>query len=146
MIGIIVTGHGNFAGGITTALELVLGKQERYIDVDFPIGDTAVELEQNMTEAVDKLENCRNIVVFADLLSGSPFNTAIMKAMQDERIKVIYGVNLGMLIEAVMNRNTGVDFNELVNRAIETGRSQIGVFDADTVKDNDDDKFETNYI
>lgn len=140
MIGIIVTGHGIFAKGITTALDLVLGKQEMYIDVNFPIGDTITELEENMMKAINKLESCENIVIFADLLSGSPFNTAIMKAMQDERIKVIYGVNFGMLVEAVMNRNTGVDFNELVNKAIETGRNQIGVFNADDVKESDDDE------
>lgn len=140
MIGIIVTGHGIFAKGITTALELVLGKQEMYIDVDFPAGDTSTELGENITKAINKLENCENIVIFADLLSGSPFNTAIMEAMKDERIKVVYGVNFGMLIEAVMNRNTGVDFNELVNKAIEAGKNQIGVFNADDVKDTNDDE------
>jgi PTS system N-acetylgalactosamine-specific IIA component len=138
MIGIVLTGHGNFARGMTTGLELVLGKQEMYIDVNFPIGDTATELEENMTRAINKLENCENIVVFADILSGSPFNAAIMKAMKDERIKVIYGVNFGMLIEAVMNRNTGMDFNEIVSNAVESGKSQIGAFNANAVIDDDD--------
>ncbi|KYC73249.1 hypothetical protein [Heyndrickxia coagulans] len=48
MIGIIVTGHGEFATGITSALELVLGKQESYVCVNFPNGDTAVELEKKL--------------------------------------------------------------------------------------------------
>ena len=30
MIGILVTGHGNFATGITSSLELIAGKQENY--------------------------------------------------------------------------------------------------------------------
>jgi len=138
MIGIIVTGHGNFAKGITTALDVVLGKQEMYINVDFPVGDTATELEENITKAINYLENCENIVVFADLLSGSPFNVSIMKAMQDERIKVVYGVNFGMLIESVMNRNTGMNINELVNKAIEVGKSQVGVFNSNDVKNTDE--------
>lgn len=136
MIGLIVTGHGNFAKGITSAIELVLGKQESYIDVNFPLGDTATELEENMTKAIKKLESCEHIAVFADLLSGSPFNTAIMKAMQDERIKVIYGVNFGMLIEAVMARNTDVSIDELLSKAIATGKDQIGIFNVDNIKDN----------
>lgn len=139
MIGIIVTGHGNFAKGITTALEVVLGKQEMYIDVNFPSGDTATQLEENMTRAINEFENCENIVVFADLLSGSPFNTAIMQAMRDDRIKVVYGVNFGMLVEAVMNRNIGTDIEELVEKAVETGKNQVGIFNADAVKDSDDD-------
>ena len=40
MIGILVTGHGRFATGITSALELVLGKQEWFEAVDFPDGIT----------------------------------------------------------------------------------------------------------
>ncbi len=139
MTGIIVTGHGTFARGITTALELVLGKQESYIDVNFPSGDTAVELEGNMTAAIDKLEGCENIVIFADLLSGSPFNTAIMKAMKDERIKVVYGVNFGMLVEAVMERNNGKDADDIAGNAVETGKSQIGVFNPNIVRDDEDD-------
>lgn len=133
MIGIIVTGHGNFATGITSALETIMGKQEQYINVDFPREDTATELKENIAKAIDKLKSCDNIIVFADLLSGSPFNTAIMKAMEDERIKVIYGVNLGMLVEAVMNRNKGIDFNEIVKNAVETGKSQVGLFDAKNI-------------
>lgn len=141
MIGIIVTGHGNFATGITSALETIMGKQEQYINVDFPRGDTATELKENISKAIGKLEKCKNIVVFADLLSGSPFNTAIMKAMKDERIKVIYGVNLGMLVEAVMNRNKGMNFNEIVVNAVKTGKSQVGAFDAKNVvmSENDDE-------
>ena len=140
MIGLIVTGHGHFASGLTTGLEVVLGKQEMYINVDFPSGDTATELEANMTKAMNALEDCENIVVFADLLSGSPFNAAIMKAMKDERIKVVYGVNFGMLVEAVMNRNTGMDFNGIVKNAVETGKNQIGVFNANAVQGDSDDE------
>jgi len=139
MIGIIVTGHGTFANGMTTGLEVVFGKQEMYLEVNFPSGDTAVELEENMTNAMNKLEDCENILVFADLLGGSPFNAAIMKAMKDERIKVIYGVNFGMLVEAVMNRNTGMDFNEIVSNAVETGKNQIGTFNANAVINDDVD-------
>ncbi|WP_026684275.1 PTS galactosamine/N-acetylgalactosamine transporter subunit IIA [Heyndrickxia coagulans] len=140
MIGMIVTGHGEFATGITSALELVLGKQESYVCVDFPNGDTAVELEKNLDRAVLQLEECEHIIVFADLLSGSPFNTAIMKAMKDDRIKVIYGVNFGMLIEAVMNRNMGTSVDEIVQNALANGKNQIGVFKTEAAGNIDDDE------
>lgn len=139
MIGIIVTGHGNLAQGLTSALELILGKQEMYIDVNFPSGDTAIQLEENIGKAIDGFKSYESIVVFADLLSGSPFNTTVIKAIQDKRIRVIYGVNLGMLVEAVMNRNIGVSVDELVNSAVQTGKTQIGVFNAADVKDTDDE-------
>jgi N-acetylgalactosamine PTS system EIIA component len=140
MIGIIVTGHGKFAEGFTSALEVVLGKQEMFIDINFPSGDTTTELEENLERAITSLEMCENIIVFADLLSGTPFNTAIMKAMKNERIKVIYGTNFGMLIEAVMNRNIGMEFKNIVKNAVETGKNQIGVFNPDIKNDVEDDE------
>lgn len=140
MIGIIVTGHGKIAEGFTSAIEVVLGRQEWFIGINFPSEDTKTELEQKLDKAFTRLEMCDHIIVFADLLSGTPFNAAIMKAMKNERIRVIYGTNFGMLIEAVMNRNTGMEFEEIVKNAVETGKNQIGVFNADIKNDVEDDE------
>jgi N-acetylgalactosamine PTS system EIIA component len=140
MIGMIVTGHGKIAEGFTSAIEVVLGKQEWLIGVDFPSEDTKTELEQNLDKAFTRLEMCDHIIVFADLLSGTPFNASIMNAMKNDRIRVIYGTNFGMLIEAVMNRNTGMEFEGIVKNAVETGKNQIGVFHADMEKDVEDDE------
>lgn len=140
MIGVIVSGHGNFASGITSALNLILGSQEDYIAVDFSENDTATELEKNMQDAINSLSYCEKIIIFCDLLSGSPFNISIMEAMKKENIKVLYGTNLGMLIESMMKRNMGVEFDSIVNEAIETGQTQIGLFTV--VQDEEDDPFE----
>jgi N-acetylgalactosamine PTS system EIIA component len=142
MIGFILTGHGHFAEGLSSAMEVVLGKQEWFINVNFPKEDTSFQLEEKMSEAINKLKGCENIIVFADLLSGSPFNAAIMKAIVNDRIKVIYGVNFGMLIEAVINRDAGMELDEMIKNAIDTGKNQIGVFEGSKVKDEDDDEDE----
>lgn len=140
MIGVIVSGHGNFATGITSALNLILGNQDNYKTVDFPESDTATELENNIKNAIQSLNHCEQIIIFCDLLSGSPFNISIMEAMKNENIKVIYGTNLGMLIESMMKRNMGVEFDNIVNEAIEIGQTQIGLFTV--VQDEEDDPFE----
>jgi N-acetylgalactosamine PTS system EIIA component len=142
MIGFILTGHGHFAEGLSSAMEVVLGKQEWFINVNFPKEDTSFQLEEKMSEAINKLKGCENIIVFADLLSGSPFNAAIMKAIVNDRIKVIYGVNFGMLIEAVINRDAGMELDEMIKNAIDTGKNQIGVFEGSKVKDEDVDEDE----
>lgn len=139
MIGVIVCGHGHFATGITSSLELIMGKQENYIPVDFPEGDTKTELENNIKEAINHMKDMDNILVFTDLLSGSPFNVMILEALKDERIRVVYGTNLGMLIESIMKRNIGIAFEELVSEAVETGKAQVGVFEVK--EEEDDDSF-----
>lgn len=140
MIGVIVSGHGHFATGITSALSLILGEQENYVTVDFPETDTATELENNIAKAIESLNACENILIFTDLLSGSPFNMAIMQAMKNDKIKVLYGTNLGMLVECVMKRNMGSEFDTLVNEAVEIGKTQVGLFAVE--EDEEDDPFE----
>lgn len=138
MFGIIVTGHGNFATGITSSLELIIGKQEQYVAVDFPQTDTKTELENNIRQAIELYKEEEHILIFCDLLSGSPFNVSIMEAMNDDRIRVIYGTNLGMLIEALMERMQGESFEKIAADAIENGKAQIGIFDVSAVDEEDD--------
>ena len=138
MFGIIVTGHGNFATGITSSLELIIGKQEQYVAVDFPQTDTKTELENNIRQAIELYKEEEHILIFCDLLSGSPFNVSIIEAMNDDRIRVIYGTNLGMLIEALMERMQGESFEKIAADAIENGQAQIGIFDVSAVDEEDD--------
>ena len=49
MIGLIVTGHGNFGSGLTSSLNLIAGEQENYQYVDF-----TKEVDKFMTDATAK--------------------------------------------------------------------------------------------
>lgn len=138
MFGIIVTGHGYFATGIASAMELIIGKQEKFIAVDFPQTDTKTELENNIRQAIKQYKEEEHILILCDLLSGSPFNVSIMEAMNDDRIRVIYGTNLGMLIETVMERMQGESFENILSVTIDGGKMGIGLFEATAVEDDDD--------
>lgn len=46
MIGIVVTGHGHFASGLTSSVELIGGKPEHYHAVDFVQEDSTDDLEK----------------------------------------------------------------------------------------------------
>lgn len=128
MTGIIIAGHGHFATGIFSAVELVLGKQENCLAVDFPEGDTKTELEAHIHQAVEAMAGMEHILVFCDIISGSPFNTIMMEALKDSRMKVFYGTNLGMLIDTVMSRNMGVSWEELTAGLVEKGKEQVGTY------------------
>jgi PTS system N-acetylgalactosamine-specific IIA component len=139
MIGILITGHGNFASGIASAIEVILGKQENFVTVDFPDGDTKTELEQKIQDGFSKLSNCEHLVVFCDLLSGSPFNTVVPYAMKNDNIRVFFGTNLAMLMEFTMNRNMGSSFGELIPEVVACGKSQVGIFTVKNIEEEDED-------
>lgn len=126
MIGIIVTGHGNFATGLTSSVKLIAGMPENYETVDFVQENSVDDLETNLNAAIDKLKGCKNgILIFTDLVGGSPFKSSVeISLKRKEKIVVLSGTNLGMLIETSMERSFIQDIDTLADMAVNTGKDQ----------------------
>ncbi len=137
MTGIIVTGHGNYPTGLKSAVELVAGVQESFETVDFTAGMSTEELGKELEKAVEAV-GTEEILVLTDLLGGSPFNTISIRKGKLEskhkgkRIKVLAGVNLGMMVEAVFARGI-MDLDSLAADVMQAGRD--GVKDLDELAD-----------
>ena len=125
MIGIIVTGHGNFASGVSSSVKLIAGLPEKYEQVDFLEEHGIEELSKNIEAAISKLNDCEGIIIFTDLVGGSPFKASVELSMKYKNIAVLGGTNLGMLIETSMARNFIEDLDTLCNSAISTGKDQL---------------------
>ncbi len=142
MTGIMVVGHGHFATGISSAAQLIVGKQRNYAAVDFPEGDTKTELEAHIREALDTMRDMEQILIFCDILNGSPFHTVMMESIKDHRLRVYYGTNLAMLIEILMDRELGNQEEGLQARLLECGREQIGAFVPEDMKAVEEDAWD----
>ena len=81
MIGLIVTGHANFGSGMTSSVNLIAGEQEAYRYVDFLPTYGTEELTEEIAKAMDELKDCEGIIIFTDLMGGSPFNSDTEKKM-----------------------------------------------------------------
>ena len=79
MVGFILTGHGNFANGIKSALDMVAGDQEAFEIVPFE-GSQAATYGDDLRAAITKMRGeCEEgVIVFVDLLGGTPFNQSMM--------------------------------------------------------------------
>lgn len=127
MIGLIVTGHGHFASGLSSSLELIAGEQQNYAAVDFD-GNGTDRLEKDLKDAYEKLSGCEGILVFSDLAGGSPFKTAALLLSHDPRVKILAGSNLPMLCEIAMARTMIDDLDTLVSTALSVGKDGIEEF------------------
>ena len=139
MIGIVVTGHGYFADGITSSMELIIGAQSDYQKVNFPQATDPETLGKDLHEALNKLSSCERVIICCDLFHGTPFNQAMMLALTVEYVDVIYGINVGMLMELLMNRMQNMNYELMLNAALETGRQQIGRFLPEELPQVDED-------
>lgn len=125
MVGLLVTGHANFGSGITSSVNLIAGEQEGYRYVDFLPTYSTEDLTAEMKKAIDELKDCDGIIIFTDLMGGTPFNVAAQLGRESDKIKVLAGTNLPMLVDIVMSRKFSDDMDGLVDSVLETGREQV---------------------
>lgn len=128
MLGIILTGHGHFASGIASAVELIAGKMENLVVVDFEPGDSSDVLEEKVAKAFEQLKNYDSIVVLTDLMGGTPFKTAALLSLKHKNCKVLYGTNLPMILEFVLSVEATEDLEKLINNSLKIGKGQIDEF------------------
>ena len=117
MKGIIVTGHGNFASGIESTMKLIMGEQEKTVFIDFKEGMTNIE------KIVKELGE-KGVLIFTDILGGTPFNEAAMISTKYDNIHVFAGLNMAMLFEAIDCREDEID----TDRILEESKNGMGIF------------------
>lgn len=127
-IGLIVTGHGIFATGLTNSLRQIVGMPEDYVPIDYRENDSLEDISKKMIDALNVLKTCNEILVLCDLIGGVPFKTAVKISYSYQNLEVIGGVNLGMLIEINLTRTFVKNIEELAEVAIEIGKEQIARF------------------
>ena len=116
MVGLIVTGHGHFATGLTSSVDLIAGPQPNYLEAD-------------LKAAFETLKDCSGIIVFSDLAGGSPFKTAALISAGNDKVRVLAGTNLSMLCEISMARTMIDDLEMLVSSAISVGKDGVQIFE-----------------
>lgn len=114
-IGIIIASHGKFAEGIHQSGSMIFGEQEKVQVVTFMPNEGPDDLYAHFNNAIAQFDASDEILVLADLWSGSPFNQAsrVMGENPDRKMAIITGLNLPMLIQAyterLMDAEAGVD-------------------------------------
>ena len=130
MIGLVVTGHGHFADGIHTSAQMIAGENDYVRYINFEEGMTPEQLAEKFNAAFDEFKSCDGVVVLSDLPGGSPFKTAVecKYARPEQKIEVIAGTNLPMIVTAVTMLDMEDDPRSLADELIETGRDCIAPY------------------
>lgn len=120
---IVLVGHGHFATGIYSSLQLIAGDQENVEAIDFVEGMSADELKQKILLAISNEEK---VLILSDLLGGTPFkvSSTIMVENPTKTMNVLSGLNLAMLMEAVFARMAH-GFDKVADKAVAAAQSGV---------------------
>ncbi|MBY6277597.1 PTS sugar transporter subunit IIA [Symbiobacterium thermophilum] len=126
MIGCIITGHGEFAPGLAQALSMIAGPQPHFAAVPFREEAPLADYERSLADALaDLLGRTAGVLIFTDLLGGTPFRTAMLLASRHDNVAVLTGTNLPMLIETGLLAAAESDVQTLARQAVETGTGGV---------------------
>ncbi|WED29301.1 PTS sugar transporter subunit IIA [Vibrio sp. DW001] len=120
MIAVILTGHGGFASGMEKAILQIVGEQEQFRAIDFPVEMTTVQLTAAIETAISDIDSNDGIVFLTDLLGGTPFRTASLLSQDRDDIEVVTGTNLQMAAEMLLERDE-LNVIEFRTMALECG-------------------------
>ena len=92
--------------------------------MSIPPGLPLDAIREDMRKAVDSVDEGQGVLVFVDLLGGTPCNQSLMLCQQ-RRMEVLTGVNLPMLIKAHSLRSEMSDLGALAQELIRYGQKNI---------------------
>jgi len=103
MLSIIIVSHGNLSKALVETAEMVLGEQKNLSYVGMQPNDSPEILKGKILKVIHTYPDTP-LCIFTDILAGTPFNTVAMLSRDFEFLH-ISGVNLPVLVEALISRN-----------------------------------------
>lgn len=127
MKNMVLVTHADFAKGILTSLNLVLGQVEHVDYVSITAKETIPEIASMIEEKITGFGSNGPTVVLTDIAGGST-TQATMKLLGDGRkVYLVTGLNLGLLLEiALLPLGEGEEADKgMLRTAIENSRSSM---------------------
>ncbi|MEK7287430.1 MAG: hypothetical protein AAB091_02560 [Elusimicrobiota bacterium] len=108
MISILIVTHGDFGAYLLEAAEEIVGREPSQ-----RAGVAAISRKLSLIEVRAKIETeirqatqapgAEGVIALCDMMGGTPCNEALLLARRMDRVEVLAGVNLYMVISALMN-------------------------------------------
>lgn len=131
----IITGHGNFATGLTSSVKLITGLEKALMAVDFEESMSSEDLKEKLTKEIESDQE-ETVVIFTDIAGGTPFNQSVLLRNGNDNIEIIAGTNLPILVEAVLSPEKETD--ALLNKLIASGQNNIKKYEDQSNKKTQD--------
>ena len=141
MIGLLVSGHGNFATGLASSLKLLAGEQANAKFVDFD-GQSGDDLKVKIAETLETMKEYDGVLVLTDLPGGTPYNKSVelkLEKAAEQTIEVMAGTNLPLLLTCATMSGAFESPMDLAQAMILEAKDSLVIFELETGDDNDDD-------
>ena len=125
MIGILVVTHGQLARELVTSAEMIVGEIPNVAPVSIGWHDDPDDAQEEIREGIERVQTGDGTVVLTDMFGGTPSNLSLA-FLEKDRVEVVTGVNLPMLIKLVSLRSAGdVELEKAARQISAQGKESI---------------------
>jgi PTS system mannose-specific IIA component len=125
VIGVVVVTHGQLATELLNAAEAIVGDLPRFAAVSIGWHDNMDDAREEIRQAIARLQGEGGVLLLTDMFGGTPTNLGL-SFVEPDRVEVVTGVNLPMLIKLTSLRSSQ-DLLAVARELRETGRNAIHV-------------------
>jgi PTS system mannose-specific IIA component len=125
MIGVVVVSHGQLATELLNAAEMIVGDLPRFAAVSIGWHEDVNDAREDIAQAIEHVRGDEGVLVLTDMFGGTPSNLG-MTFLETDRVEVITGVNLPMLIKLASLKESQ-DLLAVAREMREHGRGAIWV-------------------
>lgn len=145
MLGIVIVTHGELSNGLKDSAEVIMGSTDQIHTVSLKAGDDIQKLGEKVKTQVLSASQGEGVLVFVDLVSASPYNQTILMVNEFEeelknKVYIIGGVNLPMLLEAINHQLLHTPIEESVQAILEQGATSLHYWHTKMVSEVDDEE------
>ena len=125
MIGVVVVTHGQLATELVNAAEAIVGDLPQFAAVSIGWHDDVDDAREEIKQAIGRVQGPEGVLILTDMFGGTPANLGLT-FLEADRVEVITGVNLPMLIKLASLRRSS-DLLAVAREMRDHGRSAIWV-------------------
>ena len=125
MIGVVVVTHGQLANELVNAAEMIVGDLPQFTAVSIGWHDDVNDARGDISQAIDRVRGEEGVLLLTDMFGGTPSNLG-MTFLEKDKLEVITGVNLPMLIKLASLRRSS-DLLAVAKEMRDHGRNAIWV-------------------
>ena len=124
MVGVLILTHGGLAPELLAAARVISGDLETFEALALEWSDSFDEAKRRVSEVLKRLDGEQGILIFTDILGGTPFNVA-MAFREPGRVEIVSGVNLPMIVRLGCLLTDDMRVTDLATWIRDKGRSSI---------------------
>ena len=125
MIGLIIVTHCDLGRELLNAAKFIVGRIDAVETIAINQNSDSSELLETIEKKIASLNQGEGVLILTDMFGGTPSNLSL-SFLKEEKVEVLTGVNLPMLIATVQSRERH-SLSELAEKAQEAGKMGISL-------------------